>query len=378
MVVHYKCPNCGADMAFDAKSGHLNCDSCGRTDQIESMAGEKSIPKDATVSYDMDDDDMKAANSGFEQDYEDDDFGDQVKARKPLSSHETKEYNCHNCGAVLLTDPLTAATSCSFCGAGIVISERLSGTYAPDKVIPFAITKEQAEEAFRKWCRKGYLLPNDFKVADRIKTITGLYVPFWLYDMNGRGEIQATATKVYTYTRGDYIYTQRKYYNVFRKADLTFTKIPCDASAKMDDGMMDKLEPFPYDNLKEFQMPYLAGYIAEKYDYDDTQLAPRIKERVAGYVESFLRSTITGYSSVNVHHKQINIMQKNADYALLPVWIVSYDYKKTEHNFIMNGQTGKIVGSPPISTKKALLWFFIISICAFIILQILSLVIGGA
>ena len=46
-------------MAFDAKSGHLNCDSCGRTDQIESMAGDKSIPKDATVTYDMDDDDIK-------------------------------------------------------------------------------------------------------------------------------------------------------------------------------------------------------------------------------------------------------------------------------------------------------------------------------
>ena len=36
--------------------------------------------------------------------------------------------------------------------------------------------------------------------------------------------------------------------------------------------LMDKLEPFDYADLKDFNMPYLAGYLAETYNYDSKEL----------------------------------------------------------------------------------------------------------
>lgn len=377
MVIHYKCPNCGSDMAFDSKTGNLRCDSCGRSDNIEKMAGGKELPKDAKVNYEMDEEDIAAANAGFENDYNDASDEDEPASHTTFQGDEATEYNCNNCGAVLITDAQTTATTCSFCGAGVVLGDRLSGTLAPVKVIPFTIDKGQAQEAFRKWCRKGLLTPKDFRVADRIKNITGLYVPFWLYDLNGRGEAEATCTRVRTYTRGDWIYTETKYYHVYRKVDLNYQRIPCDASKKMDDTMMDKLEPYQYSNLKEFNMPYLAGYIAEKYDYDDAALLPRVKDRVRSYVDQYIRSTIVGYSTVSIHRKDINIRQKQADYTLLPVWMVCYDYRQAEHNFAMNGQTGKIVGKPPISAGKVAAWFFGISGGTFLVLRLITLLSGG-
>lgn len=377
MVIHYKCPNCGSDMAFDSKTGNLRCDSCGRSDNIEKMAGGKELPKDAKVNYEMDEEDIAAANAGFENEYNDASDEDEPASHTTFQGDEATEYNCNNCGAVLITDAQTTATTCSFCGAGVVLGDRLSGTLAPVKVIPFTIDKGQAQEAFRKWCRKGLLTPKDFRVADRIKNITGLYVPFWLYDLNGRGEAEATCTRVRTYTRGDWIYTETKYYHVYRKVDLNYQRIPCDASKKMDDTMMDKLEPYQYSNLKEFNMPYLAGYIAEKYDYDDAALLPRVKDRVRSYVDQYIRSTIVGYSTVSIHRKDINIRQKQADYTLLPVWMVCYDYRQAEHNFAMNGQTGKIVGKPPISAGKVAAWFFGISGGTFLVLRLITLLSGG-
>lgn len=377
MVTHYKCPNCGADMAFDTGSGMLSCDSCGRKDTIEQMAGKSKLPKNADVSYDMDEDDKRLINSSFDNDYEDASDEDEPTHHPVFSGNEVNEYNCKNCGAVLITEPQTSATTCSFCGAGVVLSDRLTGSYAPENVIPFSISKKQAEEAFKKWCKKGLLTPKDFKVADRIKNITGLYVPFWLYDLNGKGELVATCTKVRTYTRGDWIYTQTKYYHVYRKVDLNYLKVPCDASKKMDDAMMDKLEPYSYENLKNFEMPYLAGFIAEKYDYDDEELLPRVKDRVSSYVDQYLRSTISGYTTVHYNRKHINVRKKRSYYSLLPVWMVCYDYKQAEHNFAMNGQTGKIVGKPPISSAKVATWFFGVSGVSFIIFRILTLILGG-
>lgn len=339
MILHYKCPSCGSDMGFDSESGELSCQSCGRHETIE------NYPEDLLTS-------------SFEAD-------------------EANEYHCENCGAVLITTAETAATSCSYCGAGVVIADRLSGHLAPRKVIPFTISKEEATKAFQKWCRKGLLTPKGFMTADRIKSITGIYVPFWLFDLNSKVQVNAACTKVRTYTQGEYIYTETKYYDVFRNINLDYIKIPVDASEKMNDGLMDKLEPYPYDQLKDFKTPYLAGYIAEKYNYTDEELLPRAKDRISGYIESYISSTLTGYHSVNVKNKQIDTRNVNSFYVLLPVWMVSYDYNKSEHTFAMNGQTGKIVGKPPISTAKVAGWFSGIAAGTFFALKCVSYMMGG-
>lgn len=374
-VINYKCPNCGADMAFDAKTGMLRCASCGRTDNIEQMAGSKTQGGD--YKYEMDEDDINAANSAFENDYADASDTDEPSHHNTFEEGEAVEYHCNNCGAIIITDPQTTATTCSFCGAGVVLSDRLSGNLAPAKLIPFTINREQAQEAFKKWCRKGLLTPRDFMTADRIKNITGIYVPFWLYDMNGRGEAEATCTRVRTYSVGDWIYTETKYYHVYRKVDLNYSRIPCDASKKMEDGMMDKLEPYQYVSLKDFEMPYLAGYISEKYDFDDEQMLPRIKERVNNYVQNYIRSTVSGYTTVNFHRMDLNIRKKHADYTLMPVWMVCYDYKQAEHIFAMNGETGKVVGKPPLSKAKIAAWLSGISAASFVIMRIITMLAGG-
>ena len=375
-VIHYKCPNCGADMAFDSQSGMLRCASCNRMDNIEMMAGSKAHTG-GEYTYDMDEEDLKAANSAYEYDYADAADTDEPSNHATFGENEAAEYHCNNCGAVIITDTQTTAATCSFCGAGVVLGDRLNGKLAPAKVIPFAINKEQAQEAFKKWCRKGLLTPRDFMTADRIKNITGIYVPFWLYDMNGRAEAYAICTRVRTYTLGEWIYTETKYYHVYRKVDLNYSMIPCDASKKMEDGMMDKLEPYPYDSLKDFKMPYLAGYISEKYDFDEEEMLPRIKERTGDYVDNYIHSTISGYTTVNFQRKDINIRKKHAYYTLLPVWMVCYDYKQAEHNFAMNGQTGKIVGKPPLSKGKIAAWFTGISASCFILFRIIALLMGG-
>src|SRR5690606_28174266 len=131
------------------------------------------------------------------------------------------------------------------------------------------------------------------------KAITGMYVPFWLYDLNSKIKVNAKCTKVRTYTRGDYIYTETRYYDVYRDINLDYVKVPVDASEKMDDELMDKLEPYNYSDLKDFKTPYLAGYIAEKYSYTDSELLNRAKSKIEGYIENYIKTTVATYSSVN-------------------------------------------------------------------------------
>ncbi|RXZ82059.1 TFIIB-type zinc ribbon-containing protein [Paenibacillaceae bacterium] len=338
-ILEYKCANCGSGMVFDSTTGMLTCHSCGKKDNIEQITDPLT--------------------------------------RNAFSADEAMEYHCKSCGAVIMTEAETTATVCSFCSAAVVLGDRLTGRLAPAKVIPFAISKEEAKKAFKKWCRNGRLTPAGFMSADRIKGITGMYVPFWLYEMHNKIEVHSQATKVRMYTRGDYHYTETQHFDVYRKIRLNYSRVPIDASEKMNDALMDKLEPFPYDQLKSFKTPYLAGYIAEKYSYDDKELFPRAKGKISQYIDAYIQSAMAGYTTVNYTNKQIDTKLVQADYALLPVWVVHYDYNRLEHTFAMNGQTGKVVGKPPISKAKVAAWFGGISAASLLSLKLLSLAMGG-
>lgn len=368
MVIQYKCPNCGANMHYDSSNDKLHCDSCGTNKDIQDMP----LP-DIPEGTSDDTPDIKAFNPDeIEEEEISFDYVAEAQVQRNFNREQVKQYHCKNCGADIITDQDTAATTCSFCGAAVVLSDRLSGELTPAKVIPFRISKTQAQDAFRKWCKKGLLTPKDFMNADRIKSITGIYVPFWLYDIGVNGDVDAVCTKTRHYTRGDYIYTETSYYHVYRKVKLNYLKVPADASEKMNDTMMDKLEPYNYSDLKDFNMPYLAGYIAEKYNYTDKQIYSRIKQRVGQYANQYIRGTIQGYSSIRYNREDVQLQPLATFYTLLPVWMVCYDYKDSEHIFAMNGQTGKVVGKPPIAKSKLLLWFTGISAASFGIMQLIT------
>jgi len=352
-VIDYKCPNCGSGMRFDSATGKLSCVSCGRQDDIESNPDPLHVAVGQEVGQ------------------------GQADEQRAYDEHDSKEYHCTSCGAVIVAEQETTATVCSFCGSAVVLADRLTGKLAPALVLPFAISKEQAIQAFRKWCRNGRLTPKGFMTADRIKNITGLYVPFWLYDLDNDVEAQGQATKVRSYSSGDYQVVETQHFEVYRRLKVNYLKVPIDAAEKMSDKLMDKLEPFPYNQLKDFKSPYLAGYDAEKYSYDDQTLLPRAKDKIKDYIDSYIHSTVSGYTSVSYTHKDIRTSVKQANFTLLPVWIVHYDYDKLEHMFAMNGQTGKVVGKPPISAAKVAAWFGGIAGVSFFGLKLISWMMGG-
>ena len=55
-------------------------------------------------------------------------------------------------------------------------------------------------------------------------------------------------------------------------------------------------------------------------------------------------------------------------YAMVPVWILTTRYNKKPYTFMMNGQTGKMVGSLPYSSGKSWMYFLITFIVCAVLL----------
>lgn len=364
MVVTYQCPNCGAPMVYGAKEGSMVCEHCG----TEKTVAELEALKRQAESGNRDQGNSQGQNGSWEQAQE----SNREKKRPQDQTQDFKSYRCPNCGAEVLTDEDTVATVCSFCGSPNLVEDRLRGEKRPVRLIPFRISREQAISKFKAWTRNGLLTPAGFTKSHTLEKITGIYVPFWLYNIRAGVDMNAICTRTRVSRRGDTEYIYTDHYDVRRSIDVGYDKIPADASKEMEDTLMDALEPFSYQDLTQFELAYLSGYMAERYQYTDEELMDRIRERVHRYADNACRETIGGYASINVVHEDIRLNKLDSEYVLLPVWMLSYTYKGKRCMFAINGQTGKTVGRPPISMGKVAAWYAGVAAVCFVLLNLIG------
>ncbi len=364
MVITYKCPGCGAAVEYDGQSGMLVCAHCGRKMRVEDLQAEDESDAEQDAAWQEEDEQPLGSDAYYSSGYR---GGPKVKM---------KLYHCPSCGAELMTDENTAATICSFCGNPGLIADRMSGVESPSEVLPFEITKEEAKEQFRSWTRHSSLAPSSFGSDTTLDKVTGVYVPYWLYNLDVNVALRAIATRTRTIRRGDMQYIYTDHYSVFRSVESAYDRIPVDASDRMDDDVMDSLEPYDYSGMKPFDMAYLSGYMAEKYNSTSDELQGRAKARAQDAAVDVAKSTINGYLTVNVVDQRIAIQEEKADYVMLPVWVMNYHYKDRNYTLTMNGQTGKKNGTLPISPARVIRSMGIYAAICFAALSLFSIVTG--
>ena len=134
-VTNYKCPACTGPLHFVGASGQLECDFCGSkydVAQIEALYADKEAAAAAAseaAEAKAESDRQKVAEmeaQGWDTSDLTSDWGAEADGMKA--------YSCPSCGAELICDASTAATSCPYCGNPTVVPGQFSGALKPDFV----------------------------------------------------------------------------------------------------------------------------------------------------------------------------------------------------------------------------------------------------
>jgi len=267
-------------------------------------------------------------------------------------------YSCNSCGGEIVGDDTLAATACPFCGNPVVMMGQFAGALKPDYVIPFKLDKKAAKAALQKHYGGKRLLPKAFKDQNHIDEVKGVYVPFWLFDTDANARIRYRATTVRHWEDSNYEYTETSHFSVFRGGSIGFERVPVDGSTKMEDDLMESIEPYNFADAVDFQTAYLAGYLADKYDVSAEESIERANERIKRSTERAFAETVDGYDSVTPEATNIQLNNGSAKYALYPVWLLNTTWNGQKFTFAMNGQTGKLVGDLPLDKGAYKKWLF--------------------
>ena len=339
-LLKYQCPNCDGPLGFDPGTQEIVCPYCGSMFSVEAL---QSMDEGPAANQDQ-----EPESAGW--DYHGGGWG-------PNEQQGLAVYTCKSCAGEIVGDETLGATSCPFCGNQVVITSVFTGTLRPDLVIPFKLDKNAAVASLQKHYGKNKLLPATFRDENHLEEVKGVYVPFWLFDADADARIEYSTTKVRHWSDRKYVYTETSNYDVIREGVAGFCRVPVDGSKAISDELMESIEPYSMADAVDFRPAYLAGFFANKYDVSADESAGRANERIRDSVTKEFAKTVTGYHSVKTKSTDITLRNREARYALLPVWLLSTSWQGENFLSAMNGQTGKFVGNLPYDAKAKQLWF---------------------
>jgi len=323
-----KCPSCGSYLAFTPGTQSITCPYCGTSVSEEDFlhtyqpAEEAQPPTPEPSSADNDE--------------------------------KLRSYHCSNCGAEIVTGDTTAATSCYYCHSPVVLSDRLSSGYKPDGVIPFALDRKKAEEAFTQFLQSKRFVDRDFFSQASLKHFNGVYYPYWVGDVAGSASFEGEGTQVSTHRGATADTVVTRYYRVVRAGEFEARNLTRKALKAVDRQLSDGIHPYRDDGIKPYSPAYLSGFLAERRDLEKDDVRGDMEREADRLAKTAIYRSASGYASVTGNS---DFIRKNTSmrYVLMPAWTLTYQGKgENIYYYMMNGQTGTVCGKLPINKGK--LW----------------------
>jgi hypothetical protein len=274
--------------------------------------------------------------------------GREVEAPAPGSARRIEEgfvgYDCQGCGASMTYDAEQQGMRCSFCGAvALKRQENPTGRIRPENVIPFEVSRADAEKEFRRWVVRGFFRPFGIERNLVVVAMEPVFLPCWRFRADVHTYYAADVPNDRAMARADW-------QPHFGEREGTVEDVLVAASGSIKASEMLAIEPFDFSRSKPYVREDLREHAVEDFGLSRRGARPRARALMLDRERDACADLVAGRSR-NVH---VNCLFSNlrSDPLLLPVWINAFQLKGRTYRFLVNGQTGEVVGTAPFSLLK--------------------------
>lgn len=287
-ILEIYCRTCGAPAKFDIIRQQYLCGYCGGTVGIDEAVSEKQ---------------------GFRQIR-------RGRLQKEIKQFSLFQASCPNCGAGIVFAENEAISSCPFCRTSMVRSAYIKADDMPESIIPFAITLPEAKAQLQKWCADNQRRPEAKKLRGMTEELAGFYLPYELV----RGPVHMKAARMDGFS------------SYACEGFINDEFVNC--SRQLDNLLLDGMEPFDTDALREFDFSYAAGQKIKTADIAGEELETRVRSEVSELYAPAIRRTL--------ETRAVEVSSDVSSAFTLPVLLPVYSIVKDNIMAAVNGQTGKV------------------------------------
>ncbi|MCF3972465.1 zinc ribbon domain-containing protein [Paracoccus salsus] len=357
----YPCENCGASLRFRPGQQALICDYCGHRQRIgEGAVGDAAIviapPAGRALQWDAGHKSPELVELPLEQ-------GLHLDSTSDLAE-ETRSLACPNCGARIQMAGASHASACPFCATPVVADTGAARRIKPQGLLPFLLSEAQAHAAMEDWLGRLWFAPSGLVAyARRGRKMRGIYTPYWTFDARTRSAYSGQRGDAYHetvyVTRQVNGRSQRVAQQVRRirwraasgHVARDFNDVLVLASASLPRRFSDGLTPWDLSHLRPYRPGYLSGFEAEGYTIPLSDGHGTARQHMAAVIHNDARRDIGG-DEQRVAQIRTEYSNETFKHVLLPVWTAAYRYNGKSYRFLVNGQSGRVLGDRPWSVWK--------------------------
>lgn len=316
-----KCSGCGDDMVFSPDDACLKCSSCNSLSQISF----KRVYKKHLL---IDDENVADSNKKFQQ--------------------ANRYIACPNCGAKVVLSGLTVSSECPYCKTSLVAIKGEEDGKLPDAIVPFKISKQKAEEIFRKRLTKNWLVPSEFKKNISAQAINAFYFPSFVFNAKCQSKYSGQAYERYRGSDGEY---HTRYFPIFGRLKTYHNSVEVESSTQLIQPELELVKPYDLSQAVSYQSEFVAGYSLECYNQSVRDCYQQAQEIIKTDIRSQIIKSISadGVASLDIN---TTFIDPTFSYCVLPIYRIDYQHKDKKYSNFLNGQTGALGGKVPKSGWK--------------------------
>ncbi|GAA4367315.1 hypothetical protein GCM10023185_39090 [Hymenobacter saemangeumensis] len=347
------CPGCGAQLTFRAETQGLGCTHCAAT---QALAFSRDKLQENSLA------------------------GRHINGElSPGTVAEQQLFCCAGCGARTRVSADRPTLSCGFCGGRVINPEaQRTRLIEPAGVLPFQLSREQATTLFQRWVGSSLLAPGDLKSGAVLDNLHGIYLPFWTFDAQAHSE--------WSGERGTYYYVtvsgtdsqgrrvtqqeQRTRWSFHRGSHQQFYDDVLTLASRSLSKQQKHADAVLHYDLKavvDYDPRVLLGWEAEVYAIDLAEGLERGRATIRQREEEACARLLGGDTQRDLQ-VDTTLTAESFKHLLLPLWLCAYVYRGKVYHFLVNGQTGRVSGSQPVSVWKVLLLGLLVFVLAGLLL----------
>jgi hypothetical protein len=270
---------------------------------------------------------------------------------------------CQACGGAVVWDAATAGAACLFCGT-VALELEIAGDEVPEPELslPVRVSRAAADRAFRGWATRSWFRPKQLRDAE-----VGLHLmllPAW--------SVQAELESHWAGLRRSPSNKSGKAPLAGLDQDVLATMVP--ASIGLTQAELSSLLPFDEacGRVWTGSVELEAGAADADAPSETIWEPPALTRRGARaqahalLTEQHRRRIIAANGLLDVNVSAV-MRERGVRLLMLPIYIGTFRYRDRPWRFLVNAQTGAVVGEAPLDWRKVVALALVVIVLALLV-----------
>lgn len=241
---------------------------------------------------------------------------------------ELSTYKCLKCDSDFYVSKSNNVI-CPYCLSPLN-HERLN-VQKPELIINH-IDIDKAFNFINSWYKKFWFIEKGLKKHLQNKNnLKLIYIPFWIFDIKTVNSLKIKNNKSN------------------KKLNIDIDDLLAPATKSYNKRKLNNYEPWNIINIDIFNINKINDEIVEISNIDSNKAFELLKPEIENYILDKVESQTNQIIDVNnIDTKIVSVTTKSL---YIPIWITTYKYKNEIYNYMINSQTGEIIGETIKSLK---------------------------